>query len=193
MRFTLFPAGRTKTFATAFVTALAALFAFVPAVPAQTMVHLAQKPPVAASDDPAKVAAARQFITLYHPHSDPRAVADQMNKFMPQMIAAAKQHDPKLDAKKFAAERRAAILDRVAKSLDLQAHVVSRHFSLAELKQLAGFFGSPLGRKLTDETPKIQKDLMLLGPLRGMGSPSQRMTIGRSQAQTPAKPAPHTK
>ena len=190
MRFTRFPAGRTKRFATAFATALSALFAFVSAVPAQTMVHLAQKPPVAASDDPAKVATAKQFIALYHPNSDPKTVAGQMDKIMPRMIAAAQQRDPKLDVKKFEAEQRVAILNRVTKSFDLQAHVVSRHFSLAELKQLAGFFGSPLGRKLTDESPKIQKDVMLL---RGMGPPPQRVTISPSQAQTPAKPAPHTK
>ena len=48
------------------------------------------------------------------------------------------------------------------KSLDMQAHVVSRHFTLPELKGLIAFFGSPLGRKLTAETRKITMDMRLM-------------------------------
>ena len=143
--------------------------------PAQTA---PSPPPMAAPsqpDDPAKVAAARQFITLYHPNSDPAVLAKKLDQFLPKMAANEKKQNPKLDVKKFEQERRAMILGQATRALDLQAHVVSRHFTMDELKQLSAFYGGPLGRKLADETPKIQMDLMaqrrqqmLTQPIPGM-------------------------
>jgi hypothetical protein len=135
-------------------------------------------------DDPAKVAAARQFLVLYHPRIDPKTVAANLDKYLPQYAAAAKKEDPKVDVKKYIAERRAAVLKRVNDELDKQAHVASRHFTLAELKQLAAFFSSPLGRKLNSEGMKIQRELMLMRPLNGPGQ-MQRVTIA------PDKGKPH--
>jgi hypothetical protein len=119
----------------------------------------APKAQPAAPDDPAKVAAARQFIQLYHPNTDPKNVSAMIDRYLPRAIEAERKQDPKFDAKKFAEQRRAQITANAAKSLDLQSHVVSRHFTLPELKGLIAFYSSPLGRKLTAETSKITMDL----------------------------------
>ena len=111
-------------------------------------------------DDPAKVAAARDFIKMFHPQTDPAAVGAMIDKSMPRMIAAAKMQDPKLDAKKFEHDTRARILQSTEKVLDLQAHVVSRHFTLQELNAFIAFFHTPAGQKLTAEQPKIQADML---------------------------------
>jgi hypothetical protein len=131
-------------------------------------------------DDPAKVAAAKEFIVIYHPRMDPAKVAAQIDRFMPGMIKAAKANDPKLDEKKYATERRAQLLAQSARILDMQAHVVSRHFSLPELKGLTGFYRSPLGRKLTDETPKIAMEVMREARLQMPLNRPSRVTVGPS-------------
>ena len=38
--------------------------------------------------------------------------------------------------------------------------MVSRHFTLPELKAYIAFFGSPLGRKLTSASPQIEMEVM---------------------------------
>jgi hypothetical protein len=116
----------------------------------------------AAPDDPAKVAAARDFIILYHPNADPKNVSAMIDRYLPRAIEAQREQDPKLDAKKFAQEKRAKIMANATKSLDMQSHVVSRHFTLPELKGLIAFYSSPLGRKLTVETPKITMDMRMM-------------------------------
>ena len=96
----------------------------------------------AAPDDPAKVAAAKQFIQLYHPNTDPKNVSAMIDSYLPRAIEAQRKEDPKFDAKKFAQERRAQIMANAAKGLDMQSHIVSRHFTLPELKELIAFYSS---------------------------------------------------
>jgi hypothetical protein len=115
----------------------------------------------AAPDDPGKVAVAKEFIVLFHPRADPRNIALAVDRMMPRMVAVARQQDPKLDTKQFEKDARARYLDNAVKMLDLQAHVVSRHFTLPELKAYIAFFGSPLGRKLTAATPQIEMEVMM--------------------------------
>src|SRR5262249_38424646 len=131
----------------------------VPAVAGPAPVAPAPKAQPAPPDDPAKVAAARQFILLYHPNTDPKRVSAMIDSYMPRVIAQQRQQDPKFDAKKFEQERRAELMDSAVKTLDMQSHVVSRHFTLPELKALIAFYESPLGRKLTSESPKISMDM----------------------------------
>jgi hypothetical protein len=148
-------------------------------------------PPMGSQDDPAKVAAARQFLMVYRPQSDPKQLSKMLDQAMPQMIAQAKAQNPKLDAKKFADERRAAILAQAARLLDLQSHVVSRHFTLPELQQLTATFGSPLVRKLQAEGPKIQREIMLTRPLN-MGPPGPPSgPVQMKVAPPPANPPAH--
>ncbi|HEY8697121.1 MAG TPA: DUF2059 domain-containing protein [Rhizomicrobium sp.] len=138
----------------------------------------------AAPDDPAKVAAAKAFIVLFHPRADPRNIALAVDRMMPRMVAVARQQDPKLDTKQFVKDARARYLDNAVKMLDLQAHVVSRHFTMAELKAYIAFFGSPLGRKLTAATPQIEMEVMMGKRTLALPPTPHRVTI------IPPGPAP---
>jgi hypothetical protein len=135
----------------------------------------ASKAQPAPPDDPAKVAAARQFILLYHPNTDPKRVSAMIDSYMPRAIAAQREQDPKFDAKKFEQEKRAELMGNATKSLDMQSHVVSRHFTLPELKALVAFYASPLGRKLTSESPKISMDMR---QMRRQGQMAKVKVIG---------------
>jgi len=115
--------------------------------------------PGADKDDPAKVAAAKDFIIAYHPHMDPRIIAKEVEHALPQMFAAAREKDRKLDRKKFEQDTLAHFRESSAGMLELQGHIVSRHFTLQELKDMAAFYSSPLGRKLLAETPKIRQEM----------------------------------
>jgi hypothetical protein len=141
-----------------------------------------------ATDDPAKVAAAREFIILAHPRTDPQNLAASIDKAMPRLVAGAKRRDPKLDEKAYESETRARMLSTAANRLDLEAQVVSRHFTIEELKALAEFYGSPLGRKLTGETPKIQVELMHLKRQAGGAGPGASVAI---KAPPPPQAPPH--
>ena len=116
--------------------------------------------PAAAPDDPVKVAAAREFIILAHPRTDPKSIAANIDKVMPRLVATAKKNDPKLDEKAYIAGTKARMLASAAGTLEAESQIVSRHFTLEELKGLSAFYASPLGRKLTGETPKIQVEMM---------------------------------
>jgi hypothetical protein len=158
------------------------------AAPAQPMAQPMQLPaPPPANDDPAKVAAAREFIIAFHPNADPKVMAVMLDKLMPQAIAEAKKENPKVDAQKVIEQQRAAYLANATQALDLQAHVVSRHFSLQELKGLTAFFRGPLGQKLAAENVNIQREVMREQRLRqGMAGP--RMTMQPPQAPAKAEP-----
>ena len=155
-----------------------------PAVPAAPAAPAAQ----AATDDPAKVAAAKQFIVLGHPRTDPQNVAAGIDKVMPRLIAGAKRRDPKLDAKTYERETRARMLASAENTLDLESKVVSRHFTIEELKALAAFYESPLGRKLTGETPKIQMELMRMKRAADDAGPGSAVVV---KAPSPPQAPPH--
>ena len=141
-----------------------------------------------ATDDPAKVAAAREFIILAHPRTDPQSVAASVDKAMPRLVAGAKRRDPKLDAKAYESEIRARMVSTAANRLDLEARVVSRHFTVEELKELAKFYDSPLGRKLTGETPKIQMELMHMKRASDDAEPGAAVVV---KAPPPPQAPPH--
>ena len=201
MQCTLLPAGRTGTLA---ATAFAALFALAPAAHAQTMAHPAQKPaaaPAAAAtapatastDDPAKVAAARDFLMAYRPRLNPKFAESQLEKYKAEMIAQLRKQDPKIDAKAAVEKRRAEVLARIDMQLDKQSHVISHYFSLQELKALTAFFSNGVGKKLIDETPEIQMEMMRQQRV-GMGLPRGAMTgkvvVGPDKPASGQKPAP---
>lgn len=151
-------------------------------------------PMIRPTDDPAKVEAARQFILVYHPHIDPKNINKMLDEYIPRLIAATKKVNPKLDEKKFAQERRAMILGNSAKSLVNQSHVVSRHFTLQELKDLIAFYSSPLGRKIVAESPKITQEMRMAHYMERMPKPGEKDDDdddddGKSiPLKTPAKP-----
>lgn len=181
--------------ATVFATAFSYLstasgMAAAASTPAKPMMQPVPLPPPPANDDPAKVAAARDFIIAFHPNADPKVVAAMLDKLMPQAIAEAKKENPKADAKKMIEQQRDAYLANATQSLDLQAHVISRHFTLQELKGLTAFFRGPLGKKLAAENINIQREVMREQRLRrGLGGPRAMM----QPVQPPAKAGPPKK
>jgi len=145
----------------------------------------------AVPDNPAKVALAREFIQLYHPRIDMQHVVAMIDKGMPRAIAAAKARDPKTDVKKFETDTRAKMLAAAERSLDRQSHVVSRHFSEQELKDLIAFFKSPLGHKLAEETTNIQREMLMMNRSDRLNQMKAKQQTAAPPAKTPAKPQPH--
>ena len=152
----------------------------------------APPPPPAAKDDPAKIAAAREFIEVYHPGSDPKNVKAMVDAGIGQAVANAAKLDPKLDRKKYENDLRDRVIGNAERSLDLQSHVVSRHFTLPELKALTAFYASPVARKLQAQTPIIAHEVKV-GMIRSGGSIRPVMTGRPHQppSANPPKPAPH--
>jgi uncharacterized protein len=132
--------------------------------------------PAAAPDDPTKVAAAKAFIIVAHPRTDPKNVAASIDKVIPRLVATARKGDPKLDEKAYVAATKARMLAGASSRLDAESQIVSRHFTLQELKDLSAFYESPLGRKLTGETPKIQAEMMSM-KLSSATGPSQAVVV----------------
>jgi len=157
------------------------------------------------SDDPAKVELAKQFLIAYHPRLDIKNVKKVLDNFIPRAVEQYRKRDPKFDAKKYEAETRDRVMKGAVKKVDLQSHIVSRHFTMQELKDLNAFFRGPLGSKLIAETPKIQMDMLWLRRTMGeqtKGS-SYRKDSGKDDDEddededdapakkpAPAKPAP---
>ena len=125
-------------------------------------------------DDPAKVAAARNFIMAFHPQLDPKNVSVLIEKRLPFALKAAQKNDPKLDVKKFEDATRKRLMGMAMRSLDMQSHVVSRHFSLKELNDLNAFFRGPLGSKLANEIHKINFDMLVQ---RNRENPQKMTTV----------------
>jgi uncharacterized protein len=138
-----------------------------PAKPQQTAKPAAVEP----RDDPAKIAAAKEFIALYHPNMGLANVKKMLDAYIPRMVALQKKRNPSFDARKYEAELRPRVMNGSAAKLELQAKFVSRHFTMAELQGLILFFKAPLGKKLAEETPKIQRDLLMMRRQTGTSLP----------------------
>lgn len=137
------------------------------AQPALGVVQAGEKPALPAlnepvvPDDPAKVAAAKEYLAISHPRMDPKGAPATIDKMMPRFVASEQAENPKLDVKKFEQQKRAELMSSALQQFDLEARVVSRHFTLPELKGLTAFYRGPLGQKLVAEAPKIQKEIFL--------------------------------
>jgi hypothetical protein len=187
----------------AFAVAIAALAALVPAAHAQMVAKPTQAPVSEArsTDDPAKVAAAREFLKAYRPRLNPAFVSAQMDKVQQQVAENLKKEDPKADVKAVMAKRRAAVLARIDTQLDNQAHMVAPYFTLPELKALTAFFNHGVGKKLIDATPKIQMEMMrrqaVARGLPGSGNPGamqlKPLNATKASPNPPTAPAPQKK
>ena len=148
---------------------------------------------VAPVDDPAHVAAAREFLITYRPKMDPKALGEMLDKFRPRMLAAAKASDPKADPNKVVDQRRKSFITNLTRSLDMQSHVIARHFTVQELKGLTAFFRTPLGKKLVDETPKIQMEVMREHRISRPIPPGATVMDMSKEKQSSTPAAPKTK
>ena len=148
----------------------------------------------APADDPARVAAAREFLITYHPRMDPKALVAMLDKFRPRMLATAKAADPKADANKVVDERRKSFITNLTRSLDMQSRIIARHFTVQELKGLTAFFRGPLGKKLVEETPKIQMEVMRQHRINRPIPPGATVIdMSKKQNQSPREAEPKKK
>ena len=65
--------------------------------------------------------------------------------------------------------------------VDRMVPVYSKHFTLEELEQLAAFYRSPLGKKLTSETPVLLKESMAIG--QEWGTEIARRALQKAKAR----------
>ena len=187
MRFhTVTSAARAAALAVAF-SCLAVTSGFAAAAQSQTQPKPAMAP---SSDDPARVAAAREFLITYRPRMDPKALAAMLDKFRPRMLANVKAEDPKADANKVVDQRRKSFITNLTRSLDTQSRIIARHFTVQELKELTAFFRSPVGKKLVEETPKIQMEVMRQHRLSRPIPPGATVMDMSKENQSSKPPAP---
>lgn len=79
-----------------------------------------------------------------------------------------------------------------AKALDIQSSLLRKHFSDVELTQLRAFYRSPLGKKVLERMPEIQRDSLGLwfqeqdmSKLRAFLRPHIRLPNDRASTQPP--------
>jgi hypothetical protein len=86
-----------------------------------------------------------------------------------------------------------------AELVDLQASLLQKHFSEAELAELRDFYRSPLGAKMRDRMPEIAQDALGLGIQKVEGKmgrigealrPHFHMPRREDSGDPPAKPTP---
>jgi hypothetical protein len=150
-----------------------------PAALAQTAAPAAAQP----AADPAATAAAHELFQAMNYRAVAGNMLQQMRQQMPAMIAqnvgAGIDSNPKLDAKQKAAEH-----DKVRKELPKAMTLVdsvfsdptlldemlraneqlyARHFTAAELRQVAAFYKTPVGAKMLATMPQLMGESMQLG------------------------------
>lgn len=161
----------------------------VPCVHAQT----AAAAPTVAAADPAALQAARDMLTAMHYEDTAARMMEQISAQMPQVMQqsamAAINGNPKLtpEQKQKAVEKLKAELPRMTGAMQgmfadgsmikemvaEMAPLYARHFTAAELRELAAFYATPLGVKMMAEMPRIAGESMQI---------SQRVMMPRIQA-----------
>jgi hypothetical protein len=113
-----------------------------------------------AKDPPTAVRLAREFLTpdLWSRYLD-ATVAEYAAKYRSTVEKRGGTADAGLET---------AIRDYYAKALpyqdvlDLEASLLQKHFTEPELQELLRFWQTPLGRKMRDKMPDVQRDAMAL-------------------------------
>lgn len=115
---------------------------------------------VVAKDPPTAVRLAREFLTpeLWNRYLD-ATVAEYAAKYRSTVEKRGGTADAGLEP---------AIRDYYAKVLpyqevlDLEASLLQKHFTEPELQELLRFWQTPLGRKMQEKLPEVQRDSMAL-------------------------------
>jgi hypothetical protein len=147
--------------------------------------------------DPAALAAAKDYLAAVNADS---GMDQQLNRLTMMATQMAAHRQPNLDVPKFQQVFRAKLLPNFKEVSELEAEVLTRHFTVQELKAMAAFYHSPAGRKMLTENPKVMQDLMPIRREKIMGAAQaamQEATVaatkpgkGGMAAPAPAKPAP---
>src|SRR6185437_12246236 len=126
------------------------------------LIVVASAPAQTPSPSPEAIAAARDLLVAMR-------AADQFKLLLPAIMKAMRptvvQNRPDVGHDYDALvprllERASARLDGL---LDRMAPIYARNFTVAELKDIAAFYRSPIGQKLVDRLPLIAQDSMAAG------------------------------
>lgn len=150
-----------------------------PAVFAQSAAPAAA-PAAATAPDPAALAAANEMLASMNYRAITKGMFAQMHQAMPAMMkqgaTASINNNPKLDAaqKKAALEKMNKEMPQAAAALDSvfadsamldemmkeMAVLYARHFTVAELRQIAAFYQTPVGAKMLSTSPQLMGEAM---------------------------------
>lgn len=137
-------------------------------------------PPAPAAADPAAVAAAQDMLASMNYRAVAQGMFSQMRQQMPAMMrqgaTAAINNNPKLDAAQKAAAvakldesmpKAMAMIDGVFGDPTMlddmmreTAQLYARHFTVAELHQIAAFYKTPVGTKMLTAMPQVMGEAM---------------------------------
>ena len=140
----------------------------------------AQSAAPAAAPDPAALAAANEMLASMNYRAITKGMFAQMHQAMPAMMkqgaTASINNNPKLDAaqKKAALEKMNKEMPQAAAALDSvfadsamldemmkeMAVLYARHFTVAELRQIAAFYQTPVGAKMLSTSPQLMGEAM---------------------------------
>lgn len=115
-----------------------------------------------AADDPERLAAATELMTAMGADAQFKVAIETMTKGMADIIR--KQHGDKATViEEVMGLLRQKFLSRASEMRELVAPLWAEKFTAAELKEMAAFFGSPIGRKMIEAQPGIMQKSMQLG------------------------------
>lgn len=113
-----------------------------------------------AKEPPLAVRVAREFLT---PDLWSRYIDATVAEYAAKYRATAEQHGATADAGLEPALRAFYVKTLPYEELlDLEASLLQKHFTEAELQELLRFYQSPLGRKMVEKMPELQRDALAL-------------------------------
>jgi hypothetical protein len=140
----------------------------------------------AAKVDPAALAAAKDYLASVHADA---GMDMQVARMTMMTTAMAKRREPNLDVDKYQQVFRAKLLPSFKQVSEAEAEVLTRHFTLQELKAMAAFYRSAAGQKMLTENPKVMQDLIPIRREKIMGAAQAAMDDAIAAAKKPGAPA----
>jgi uncharacterized protein len=117
--------------------------------------------------DPEAVKVARELMVVTQVTANLELIVDAMGPSVVEMLKRDRAELPDEVIAKFIVEFRAEMLKGFPQLIEMYARVYAQRFTLAELKETAKFYQSPLGQKFIRETPLILKETLPLGEQLG--------------------------
>ena len=178
-----------------FILALAAILA-------PACVAVAQQAPAPGAASPAEIrAAARELAIAQDTEGQIRATLRAIRGNLVETVARGASQLPPAKAAEIVDELLMPEFDaRVGALSALLEGINARHYSVEEMRELAAFYRTPLGRRLLEVTPGLAAEAMRAGQALGRGgrprragAPSRRAAPARHHPLAGRAEAPRTK
>ena len=127
----------------------------------------AQKAPApeaapASTVDPARIAAAKDLLTVMGSTNQFKTAIETMTQGMSAMVKQ-KQPGKAKEIDEVFASMKQKFLARSNEAIDMVAPLWAEKFTVEELGQIAAFFKSPIGAKLIEVQPEVMRRSMQMG------------------------------